>query len=136
MGGRSSGASTHFAASTIRSVPTKPWPWARRPLAIRLRRAPFPARLPEPEYGSSRRVRRVQARGQFSWKHEDVFLRETLIGECIALEPIDDRWYTIYFAQFALGQFDSRSRTVHRLPAAEASTELLQGKGTWSAPPK
>ena len=90
---------------------------------------PYPARLAEPEYGSSMIVRRVQLRGQFSWKHEDVFVSETLIGERIALQPIDDRWYTIYFAEFALGQFDSRTRTVHRLPPASASKEREQGKG-------
>jgi len=79
---------------------------------------PFPARLPEPEYGTAMTVRRVCADGQFSWKHHDVFVSETLQGERIALEPIDDRWYTIYFARFPLGRFDSRTRTVHRLPAA------------------
>lgn len=95
---------------------------------------PFPARLPEPEYGSALQVRRVYSRGHFSWKHEDVFLSETLIGERIGLEPIDDRWYTIYFADFVLGQFDSRTRSVHRLPRTEASTQLKQGKGTAPLP--
>src|SRR5262249_32257680 len=73
---------------------------------------PFPARVREPQYGSSMRVRRIHLRGQFSWKHEDVFVSETLIGEHIGLQPIDDRWYTIYFAQFPLGRFDSHTRTV------------------------
>jgi transposase InsO family protein len=77
----------------------------------------YPARLPEPEYGRSMVVRRVCAGGQFSWKHHDVFVSETLMGERIGLEPIDDRWYKIYFAEFPLGYFDSRTRTVHRLPA-------------------
>jgi len=94
----------------------------------------FPVRVRAPEYGSSTLVRRVRLRGVFSWKHENVFLSETLIGEPIGLEPIDDRWYTIYFAEFALGQFDSRDRTVHRLPRAEASTQLMQGKGTAPLP--
>jgi len=79
---------------------------------------PYPVRVCEPEYDSSMTVRRVFADGQFSWKHHDVFVSETLRGERIGLEPIDDRWYTIYFAAFPLGRFDSRTRTVHRLPAA------------------
>lgn len=79
---------------------------------------PYPTRVCEPEYDTSLRVRRVHLRGQFSWKHHDVFVSETLVGERIGLEPIDERWYTIYFAQFPLGRFDSRTRTVHRLPAA------------------
>lgn len=80
---------------------------------------PFPARVREPEYGSAMRVRRVGRRGVFSWKHEDIFVSETLIGERIGLLPIDDRWYTIYFAEFILGHFDARTRSVHRrLPAS------------------
>jgi transposase InsO family protein len=79
---------------------------------------PYPARVCEPEYDTRLLVRRVHLRGQFSWKHDDVFVSETLMGERIGLEPIDDRWYTIYFAEFPLGRFDSRTRTVHRLPPA------------------
>lgn len=79
---------------------------------------PFPARVPEPQYGTSMTVRRVSPGGQFSWKHHEVFVSETLQGERIALQAIDDRWFTIYFAQFPLGRFDSRTRTVHRLLAA------------------
>jgi len=89
----------------------------------------FPARLRQPEYGSSMRVRRVHLRGQFSWKHQDVFLSETLIGERIGLEPIDDRWFTIYFAEFPLGRFDSRTRTVHRIPPADGFYTAEAGEG-------
>jgi transposase InsO family protein len=72
----------------------------------------YPARVPEPEYGSSMLVRRVLTRGEFSWKHQDVFLTETLIGERIGLEPVDGRWYTIYFARFPIAYFDSHTRKV------------------------
>jgi len=101
---------------------------------------PYPARVPEPEYDCSMTVRRVAPGGQFSWKHHEVFVSETLQGERIALQPIDDRWYTIYFAQFPLGRFDSRTRTVHRLSAAgfsiadagEGSKPRRGGRGTRS----
>jgi len=79
---------------------------------------PYPARVPEPQYDTSMTVRRVSPGGQFSWKHDEVFVSETLQGERIGLQPIDDRWFTIYFAQFPLGRFDSRTRTIHRLSAA------------------
>src|SRR5271169_596629 len=36
----------------------------------------YPVRVPEPEYGSALRVRRVGLRGVFSWKHQHVFLSE------------------------------------------------------------
>jgi transposase InsO family protein len=90
---------------------------------------PYPVRVCEPEYDSSMTVRRVFAAGQFSWKHHDVFISETLSGERIGLEPIDHRWYTIYFAQFPLGRFDSRTRTVHRLPAAPDFYKADAGEG-------
>ncbi|HEX8814951.1 MAG TPA: DDE-type integrase/transposase/recombinase [Terriglobales bacterium] len=90
---------------------------------------PFPSRVREPEYGSPALVRRVFPHGQFFWKYKDVFLSKTLAGERIALEPIDDRWYTIYFAEFALARFDGHTRTLHRLPSEWASTEREQGKG-------
>lgn len=89
----------------------------------------YPARVREPEYDTSRLVRRVHLRGQFSWKHHDVFVSETLIGERIALQPIHDRWYTIYFAQFPLGRFDSRTQTVHRLSAAAGFYRSDAGEG-------
>jgi len=96
----------------------------------------FPARVPEPEYDTRMIVRRVFEGGQFSWKHHEVFVSETLRGERIALEPIDDRWYTIYFAQFPLGRFDSRTRTVHRLPAAGFYTaDAGEGEPTPSPAP-
>lgn len=94
----------------------------------------FPARVREPEYGSSMLVRRVHLRGQFSWKHQDVFLSETLIGERIALQAIDDRWYTIYFAEFALADFDSHTRSVHRFRPERTSKEREQGKGNCPLP--
>lgn len=78
----------------------------------------FPARVREPEYGSSMLVRRISPGGQFAWKAHDVFLSETLRSERIGLAALDDRWYTIYFAEFPLGRFDSRSRTVHRISSA------------------
>lgn len=71
---------------------------------------PYPARVPEPEYGNALQVRRIQKWGQFHWKGQRVFLSETLIGELIGLLPVDDRFYTVYFAVFPIARFDS-----HRL---------------------
>jgi len=90
---------------------------------------PYPARISEPAYGSSMIVRRVSSGGQFMWKTHDVFVSETLRGERIALQPIDDRWYTIYFAEFALGHFDSRTRMVHRRMPAHGFYRADAGEG-------
>src|SRR5215472_6170277 len=95
----------------------------------------YPSRIPQPEYGTAMTVRRVQAGGQFSWRHQEVFVSETLAGEPIGLEPIDDRWYTIYFADFALAQFDSRTLTLHRLPPANGFDRAEAGEGKLSPSP-
>ncbi len=80
----------------------------------------------EPEYGSGFQVRRIQKHGQFGWKHQRIFLSETLAGEAVGLTPIDDRYYTIYFAAFPVARLDShklhveplasRSRTITEVP--------------------
>src|SRR5246500_1274434 len=65
------------------------------------------ARVPEPEYPSHMQVRKVHAGGEIAWRgHRHVFLSETLIGEHVGLEPIDERWYIIYFADVPLARFD------------------------------
>ena len=76
----------------------------------------YPARVPEPEYGSALLVRRVDCTGHFSWTHENVFLSEVLAGERVGLEAVDDRYYRIYFAAVALALFDSRQLRVMRMP--------------------
>lgn len=76
----------------------------------------YPARVREPEYGSALRVRRVQNRGEFYWKHQPVFLSEVLWGERIGLLPVEEPNYIVFFARFPLARFDSRSLKVLPLP--------------------
>ncbi len=75
----------------------------------------YPARVPEPEYGSTLAVRRVRPCGNFTWGGEDVFLSEVLQGERVGLLPLDDRYYQVYFAAFPLARFDSHKLCVERL---------------------
>ena len=83
----------------------------------------YPARVPEPEYGSALAVRKVRERGAFTWKHENVFLSEVLEGEHVALQPIDERYYRVYFADFPLARFDSYRLRIERLPKDDDSAE-------------
>jgi transposase InsO family protein len=73
---------------------------------------PYPARVRDPEYGSALLVRRVGPRGVFSWKHQPVFLSETLIGERIGLLPVDERFFLAYYAAFPIARFDSYKRVI------------------------
>ena len=77
----------------------------------------YPRETPEPVYPESMLVLSVHSKGQFRWKkRHDVFLTEVLWGERIGLLPIDERWYTIYFAQYPIARFDSRFSRLEPLP--------------------
>lgn len=89
----------------------------------------FPARVPDPEYSDDMLVRQVKHQGQFRWKKQDVFLSEVLWGEPVGLLPVDDRWYTIYFARFPIACFDSRQLRVLPLKKAKDYDVAGAGKG-------
>ena len=76
----------------------------------------FPTRLPEVDYPSTMLVRSVRPHGQFRWKKQGVFLSEVFWGERVGLLPEDDRYFTVYFAQFPLARFDSHKLLVTPLP--------------------
>src|SRR6185437_7401060 len=78
---------------------------------------PYPERLPKPEYDSGLLVRKVHSRGQFFWKHQQVFLTKVLTDELIALEPIDDRFWCVLFSTFPIAYFDAQQLTVGSLPS-------------------
>jgi len=96
---------------------------------------PYPARVPEPEYPSAMQVRRVQRKGQFDWKHRDVFLSEVLWGERVGLEPVDDRYWCVYFAAFPIACFDSRELRTFPLPKQEEFEMDEAGEGDVSPSP-
>jgi len=96
----------------------------------------FPARLPEPQYPDTMQVLRVRRKGHFRWHKQDVFLSEVLWGECIGLLPVDDRWFTIYFAQFPLARLDSHKLRVLSLPPAKKDRVIVgAGEGEVSPSP-
>jgi transposase InsO family protein len=76
----------------------------------------FPRQVPEPEYPETMKVCPIKSHGHFRWKQHDVFLSDVLWGERVGLLPVDERWYTIYFAHLPLARFDSRLRQVVPLP--------------------
>ena len=100
-----------FGKSTTRFGRTRHWTWKPPPACINR----HPARIrvePEPEYPDSMLVRSVKHQGVFRWKKHDVFLSEVLWTERIGLLPLDERWFTIYFAQLPIASFDSRELRV------------------------
>jgi hypothetical protein len=95
----------------------------------------YPGRVREPEYGSGFHVRRVQKEGQFRWKSDRVFLGTVLQGERVGLLPIDDRYFTVYFAEFPLALFDSRGRKILSLAQAKEFEIDAAGEGDASPSP-
>jgi transposase InsO family protein len=95
----------------------------------------YPARVAEPEYGSAFKVRQVGQRGVFSGKHQHVFVSETLIGESIGLLPIDDRFYTVYFAAFPIARFDSHRSEIVPQPKTKDRSGVGAGEGDVSPSP-
>src|SRR5216683_2320287 len=95
----------------------------------------YPARAPEPEYPASMLVRSVHHQGQIRWKKHDVVLSQVLWGERVGLLPVDERWFTIYFAQSAIALFDSRKLRVLPLPQEENYDIADAGEGEASPSP-
>lgn len=96
---------------------------------------PYPARLPEPEYPDTMLVRSVRHQGQMRWKKQDVFLTEVLWGENVGLLAVNERWFTVYFAQFPIARFDSRTLRVLPLPRQEGFDIADAGEGEASPSP-
>jgi transposase InsO family protein len=72
----------------------------------------FPEQVAEPEYPGYMLVRSVRRQGHFRWKKDEVFLSEVLWGERVGLLQEDDRWFTVYFAQYPIALFDSQQLRV------------------------
>lgn len=68
---------------------------------------PYPARLPELEYGSEFEDRRVGSNGEFKWKGNKIHLSEILQGERIGLLPCHDRYWRVYLGSLSLGILDT-----------------------------
>jgi transposase InsO family protein len=95
----------------------------------------FPAHVPEPEYPDTMLVYRVQQKGHFRWKKQEVFLSEVLWGERVGLLPVDDGCFTVYFAQFPIARFDSRQLRVLPLKKAKEFGMADAGEGDASPSP-
>ena len=60
----------------------------------------YPARVPEPEYGSALQVRRTDGTGHFPGRSQHVFLSEDSGRRIVGLLPVDERLVHVYFAPF------------------------------------
>lgn len=77
---------------------------------------PYPPRLPEIEYRHTMLRRKVFKQGWFSWRKHCVFLSETLRGETVGLEQVEDGVWQVWFGPLALVLIDERGRRVKKVP--------------------
>ena len=95
---------------------------------------PYPERLGPVEYPSGLTVRIVQKNGEFYWHRHRVFLGEAFGRERVGLEPLDGRYWTVYFGERVLGVFDSHRYLVLPLrQAARAGVSIVEPSGGPSA---
>jgi transposase InsO family protein len=51
---------------------------------------PFPAKIPAVDYDSNTTIRFVHTNGEIKWKGDKIYLSEALIGQYVALTPVDN----------------------------------------------
>ena len=68
---------------------------------------PYPRRIPEITYPAPMIVRRVEKKGVIWWHQSRIFISEALGGEAVALLPLDERYYRLYFDRLDLGVVDT-----------------------------
>lgn len=73
---------------------------------------PFPTRLAEISYPDHMVVRFVRPSGSIWWHKRDLYVSETLIGEPIGLEQLDDRFYQIHYGPIKVALLDDRKRKI------------------------
>ena len=89
----------------------------------------YPARVSAPDYPESMLVRSVRRRGHFRWKKHEVFLSEVLWGERVGFLQEDQRWFTIYFAQYPIARFDSQELRVMPMSMSRGRSKVTEEEG-------
>ncbi len=78
----------------------------------------YPERLGPVEYPRGLTSRTVQKRGEFYWNRHRVYLGEAFGRERIGLEPVDERYWLVYYTDVVIGIFDSRHHVILSLEKA------------------
>jgi hypothetical protein len=76
-----------------------------RPLQLRK----LPRKLPQLEYPGHFELRLVSRNSGIRWRKHWVCVTETLAGEYVGLEEIDDGFWDVYFGPVRLGRLDERT---------------------------
>lgn len=71
----------------------------------------YPLILPELDYPWHMKVRRVRSDGSIKWRGQMLFVSQSLVGEPIAFDEVDDRHYALYYGLTPLAILDDYTRS-------------------------
>ena len=80
-------------------------------------RRAYPSRMPQIAYPDHMSIRKVKPSGQLYWKGRELYVSETLVGEPVAFEQIDERYYQMYYGPIKLAILDDKTKTIIKPPA-------------------
>jgi putative transposase len=84
----------------------------------------YPLILPEMTYPDNMQARWVKAQGDISWKGHHVYLTDTLAGELVGLQQINEDLWDIYFGPIRLAQLDTARKCLIHLPRTKRRKPL------------
>jgi len=89
---------------------------------------PYPLVVPEMSYPDDMAVRWVKSQGDISWYNRHVYLSETLAGELVGLQEVDNGRWNIYFGHIRIGQLDSQNKKLIHLPRSKRNNADANSK--------
>jgi putative transposase len=91
---------------------------------------PFPRRLPPLDYPSHFEIRPVFSNGCVSWRGAPLFVSETLSGQAIAFEEVDEGLWTVHFSHLAIARYDERDRSLRPLHSQTSAGRCASSAGS------
>lgn len=71
-------------------------------------RRAYPSRLPPVRYPDAMRIRRVKGSGEIMLNNNSLYVAQSLAGETLGIEPIDEDSSRLWYCDYLLGQIDHR----------------------------
>lgn len=86
---------------------------------------PYPSRIPEVVYPDHMIVRKVRPSGSIHWHGRELYISETVIGEPVAFEQVDEINYQIYFGPVKLAIYNEKKNKIIRQPSSRKKRDCI-----------
>lgn len=87
---------------------------------------PYPEILPQMTCPDDMLIRAVKRRGDISWINRHVYLAETVAGELVGLQWVDDDPWDVYFGPIRLAQLDATGPKLIHLKRTRSRSQRNQ----------